>query len=577
MRPGRASMWAAVTGVVAAASVLAVAEIAAVLVGAEASPLFAVGSLVIDLAPAWVKELVIALFGTGDKVALLVILGLLVLALAAAAGLLERWRRPFGSVLLVLVSGVAILAVTTRAGATGLSAVPTVLGMIAGVLVLHLLQTRLRTWETDASRAATWSTTPTPATATPTPAAADSTRAPTSAADTAPTPVPGAAATTTATAGSAGETRAEAAGAAADSPQVALDRRRFLGAAGISAAVAVFAGLIARSMNATANAVSAVRDAVKLPAATTPAAAVPAGAELGIEGLTPYVTSNDSFYRIDTALQVPQVDSAEWRLRITGMVEQEIEIGFDELLALPLEEHLVTLACVSNEVGGDLIGNALWLGYPIRELLARAKPLPEADMVLSTSTDGFTAGTPLEALQDADRVAILAVGMNGEPLPVEHGFPVRMVVAGLFGYVSATKWVVELQVTRFDQAEGYWTPRGWSALGPIKTESRIDVPTAGSTVAAGTVPIAGVAWAQHTGIEKVEVRIDDGRWETATLADTAGIDTWVQWTLPWQATTGRHTLTVRATDRTGATQTEARAGVVPDGATGWDAHSVTVS
>jgi DMSO/TMAO reductase YedYZ molybdopterin-dependent catalytic subunit len=358
---------------------------------------------------------------------------------------------------------------------------------------------------------------------------------------------------------------------------VALDRRRFLGAAGIAGAAAVFGGLIARSMNATANAVSAVREAVRLPAAAAPAAAAPTGADLGIEGLTPYITGNDGFYRIDTALQVPQLDSAAWRLKVTGLVEQEVEIGFDELLALPLEEHLVTLACVSNEVGGDLIGNALWLGYPIRELLARAKPLPEADMVLSVSSDGFTAGTPLGALRDDGRVALLAVGMNGEPLPVEHGFPVRMVVAGLYGYVSATKWVVELRVTRFDEAEGYWTPRGWSELGPIKTQSRIDVPAMGRSVPAGTVAVAGVAWAQHTGIEKVEVRVDDGAWQAAELAETAGVDTWVQWTLAWQATPGEHTLTVRATDRSGSTQTEKRAPVVPDGATGWDTHTVTVN
>jgi hypothetical protein len=198
-------------------------------------------------------------------------------------------------------------------------------------------------------------------------------------------------------------------------------------------------------------------------------------------------------------------------------------------------------------------------------------------MVLSTSTDGFTAGTPLEALQDPDRVGILAVGMNGEPLPVEHGFPVRMVVAGLYGYVSGTKWVIDLKVTTFAQAEGYWTPRGWSALGPIKTESRIDVPRAGASVSAGTVAVAGVAWAQHTGIAKVEVRIDDGDWVEARLADNAGIDTWVQWVYEWDAPAGGHTITVRATDDSGYTQTSDEAPPAPDGATGWDAVSVSVS
>ena len=524
----RATLWAAVTGIVSAAAVLAVAEVVAVFVGAESSPLFAVGSLVIDLAPPGVKDLTIQLFGTADKVVLLVILGLLVLALAAAAGILERRRPPFGTAVLVLVSGIAILAVTTREGASGFWAIPTVLGMVAGVLVLRMLQQRLAAWETDAAAA---------------PRAA-----------------------------------AEGLGSSMQT-QLALDRRRFLVATGIAAVASVFAGVIARSMNATANAVSAVRDAVKLPAAAAPAPAIPADAELaggpGLDGLTPYVTPNDGFYRIDTALQVPQVDSATWSLKIDGMVEQEIEIGFDELLALPLEEHVVTLACVSNEVGGDLIGNAVWLGYPIRELLARAKPLAGADMVLSTSVDGFTAGTPLEALTDEERVSILAVGMNGEPLPVEHGFPVRMVVAGLYGYVSATKWVKTLTVTKFSDAQGYWTPRGWSALGPIKTEARIDVPRGGAP--AGTVPIAGVAWAQHTGISKVEVRVDDGDWQEARLAATTGVDTWVQWVLDWQATPGRHTITARATDAAGITQTTTEAPPAPDGASGYPTRTVTIT
>ncbi|MDO9398943.1 MAG: molybdopterin-dependent oxidoreductase [Herbiconiux sp.] len=511
------TLWAALAGVVSAAAVLAVAELVALVTGAESSPLFAVGSLVIDLAPPGVKDLVISLFGTGDKVALLVLLGIVVLALAAVAGILERRRPPLGLVLLVAVSGVAILAVTTRTGATGLSAVPTVLGMVAGAVILRTLSQRLAAWQRSADD---------------------------------PKPVP---------------------------QQVALDRRRFLVFTGATGVLSVFAGLIARSMNATANAVSAAREAITLPAATTPAPAVAPGTDLALDGLTPYVTPNDGFYRIDTALQVPQVDASTWSLKITGMVEQEIEIGWDELVALPLEEHLVTLACVSNEVGGDLIGNALWLGYPIRELLARAKPLPGADMVLSASIDGFTAGTPLEALQDADRVGILAVGMNGEPLPVEHGFPVRMVVAGLYGYVSATKWVTALEVTTFAESQGYWTPRGWSELGPIKTESRIDVPRSGTAVSAGTVAVAGVAWAQHVGVERVEVQVDDGEWAEATLAEAANVDTWVQWVYEWPATAGDHTLTVRATDRNGVTQTADRAMPAPDGATGWDSRRISVS
>src|SRR5690606_38451006 len=212
---------------------------------------------------------------------------------------------------------------------------------------------------------------------------------------------------------------------------------------------------------------------IALPAPAVAAEAVAAGAELVVAGLSPYITPNADFYRIDTALQVPSVDPDTWTLKITGMVENEVELDFADLLAKPLVEHMATLACVSNDVGGDLIGNALWLGYPVRDLLARARPQADADMVLSSSVDGWTAGTPLEILTDPERESLLAVGMNGEPLPEQHGFPARLVVPGLYGYVSATKWVTELKVTRFADDEGYWTPRGWSALGPVKLQSRI--------------------------------------------------------------------------------------------------------
>ena len=285
------------------------------------------------------------------------------------------------------------------------------------------------------------------------------------------------------------------------------------------------------ALQAGTRAVTAIRDSITLPRAAT-SATVPASAELGIDGLAPVITPNGEFYRIDTALAVPAVDPATWSLRIHGLVENEVTLTWDELLALPLDESVTTLACVSNEVGGDLIGNAVWLGYPIRELLARARPTADADMVLSRSVDGFTASTPLEVLQD-DRNAILAVGMNGAPLPAEHGFPVRMVVPGLYGYVSATKWVVDLEVTRFDAASAYWTDRGWSALGPIKLQSRIDVTRQGQPVAAGTVVIAGVAWHQHVGIAGVEVQLDDGDWREATLATAISDDTWVQWHYEW--------------------------------------------
>ncbi len=353
-------------------------------------------------------------------------------------------------------------------------------------------------------------------------------------------------------------------------------RRSFVTLATATAVGAGVAGIGARLVTAGGQVVTSAREAITLPTPVTPAAVLPAGAETGIDGLAPFVTPNAEFYRIDTALRVPQLDPAQWSLRIHGMVENEVTITWDELLAEDLVESWATLACVSNEVGGTLIGNARWLGLPTAALLARAGVEPGADMVLSSSSDGFTAGTPIEALADPDRGSLLAVGMNGEPLPVEHGFPARLVVPGLYGYVSATKWVVDLEVTRFADAQAYWTRNGWSERGPIKTGSRIDVPL--RPVPAGTVAIAGVAWAQTRGISAVEVQIDDGGWAPATLAAVPNADTWVQWVYPWEgATAGDHRVTVRATDGDGETQTSEQVGVVPDGATGWDSLTVQVT
>ncbi len=350
-------------------------------------------------------------------------------------------------------------------------------------------------------------------------------------------------------------------------------RRTFLTwtlAAGAVGAVAAVAGQLLAN---AAGAVRSARERLELPRAAKSAAPPPSGSDLGVPDLTPYVTSNSDFYRIDTALQVPVIDPANWILRITGKVANPIQIDYATLAAKPLVEHMVTLTCVSNEVGGRLAGNALWLGYPIRDLLAEARPDPDADMVLSRSDDGWTAGTPLDVLTDPDRQALLAIGMNGEPLPIEHGFPVRMVVPGLYGFVSATKWVRELKVTTFAEDVAYWTPLGWSARGPIKIASRIEVPSRGS-VDAGSVVVAGMAWAQHTGISAVEVQVDAGPWQRAQLADTVGPDTWRQWRFDWAATSGTHTLTVRATDADGQLQTAEVAPAAPDGATGY--HQIQI-
>lgn len=522
MHSRRPEVWAAVSGLVAAGVALAVTELVALVVAPAAGPVLAVGALVIDLAPSWLKDVTIALFGTNDKTVLLVMVGLLVGVLAAAAGALERRRPPYGAIGLGIVGAVALIAVLSRAEANPLWAVPTVGGILLGVVVLRLAIARLNRWVAVGPAAE-------------------------------PSP---------------------AGGAATARPTGSLDRRRFLGLIGATAASAAIVGIAARTVNAATAAATTVRAALRLPPTARRAAAIPADAALDVPGITPLVTPNADFYRIDTALQVPRIDPAQWRLRVTGLVEQEVEIGWDELVALPLQEAYVTLMCVSNEVGGDLTGNALWLGHPIREILARARPLPEADMVLSRSQDGWTASSPLEVLQDPERDALLAIGMNGEPLPLEHGFPARLVVPGLYGYVSATKWVVELEVTRFDRDLAYWSTRGWSQRGPVKTHSRIDVPKAKTRVGAGTVAVAGIAWAQHTGIERVEVRVDGGDWVEARLAEAISADTWRQWVYEWRADAGTHLVEVRATDTTGFTQRSRSVPVAPDGAEGY--HGVIV-
>ncbi len=298
---------------------------------------------------------------------------------------------------------------------------------------------------------------------------------------------------------------------------------------------------------------------------------VPAGAASGVPGAGPWRTPNQDFYIIHTTLAPPAISPPDWELRIHGMVDKELRFSYQDLIDRQLTEAWVTLCCVSNEVGGDLIGNAWWSGVLIRELLAEAGVKPGANAVKQTSQDGWTCGTPLAALTD-DRNAMLAVAMNGQPLPVAHGFPVRMVVPGLYGYVSATKWLVDLQVTTFDSFSAFWTDRGWSEKGPVKTQSRIDVPASGATVKAGSVRLGGSAWAQHTGIEKVEYQLDGASWVQADLGRVPSADTWVQWSATVDVAPGEHQLVVRATDRSGYTQTSVRTDVVPDGASGW--HSI---
>jgi DMSO/TMAO reductase YedYZ molybdopterin-dependent catalytic subunit len=353
-----------------------------------------------------------------------------------------------------------------------------------------------------------------------------------------------------------------------------LERRRFLIVGAGAAALGVAAGGLGNALLGRFS-VASSRAAVRLPGPAVPAPAVPAGTDLRIPGLTPFMTSNASFYRVDTDLVVPQVSPETWTLTIDGMVDRPVELTFAELLKMPLTEADITLVCVSNQVGGTYNGNATWLGVPLAGLLRRAGVRAGADQVLSAATDGMTISTPVAAIMDG-RNALLAVGMNGQPLPVAHGFPARMIVPGLYGYVSATKWVTKLTLTTFARQKAYWTQRGYSAQAPIKTESRIDVPKPLSQVNAGRITVAGVAWAPAKGIAKVEVSADNGPWQKATLAASGGIDTWRQWMWGWDARPGLHNLRVRATDNSGASQTPQRAYPVPNGASGWDSVVVTV-
>ncbi|UUU44484.1 molybdopterin-dependent oxidoreductase [Streptomyces sp. NBC_00162] len=502
---------------VAAAAGLAVGELAAAAVRPESSPVTSVGAVVIDATPAALKEWAIRQFGTADK--LVLTLGILAVlgALAVGAGVLALRHLPAG---MAVAGGFGLLGAAAALGrpeAGWRDALPSLAAGLAAAGVLWLLVTAVRR---------------------PRPAGAP----------------PGAA--------------------------WAMDRRGFGRLVAATVAVSAGAALAGRRLGAYGSAgATASRARFRLPRATVPAPPVPAGAGLQVPGLSPFLTPNQDFYRVDTALVVPRVDADTWRLRIHGEgVTKPLTLDLRELLARPLVEHDITLCCVSNEVGGPYAGNARWLGVRLADLLREAGVRPPsaggpADQLVARSVDGMTIGTPVETVMDG-RDALLAVGMNGEPLPFAHGFPVRMVVPGLYGYVSACKWLRELRLTTFAAYDAYWVRRSWAAQGPVKTQSRIDTPRSFAALVPGRVAVAGVAWAQHRGIERVQVRVDGGPWQEARLGDADGVDTWRQWVWPWEATAGSHTLEVRATDGTGAVQTGERVGTLPDGATGW--HAVTV-
>lgn len=354
-------------------------------------------------------------------------------------------------------------------------------------------------------------------------------------------------------------------------------RRAVLRGVGALAGLAVISVTAGRMLLERSKRVFSGRDDVVLPAAGMPLPAPGPGAELQVEGISPLLVPNSEFYRIDTALFVPRVDVGDWALRITGAVEREVRLTYEEILDMPLVERDVTLSCVSNRVGGNLVGNARWLGVPLPDILDLARPRPEGEQVVARSVDGFTAGFPIGAAYDG-RDALLAVGMNGEPLPYEHGFPARLVVAGLYGYVSATKWLEEIELTGWDDFDAYWIPRGWAKEGPVRTQSRIDTPTDFARIDAGPLVVAGVAWAPSRGISRVEVRLgDDAGWVEAELSEPLSESAWVQWKVDWDPTPGQHRITVRATDGDGVAQDETMRPPAPSGATGWHSIRVEVS
>ncbi len=513
-------------GLLAGFAALTVAELVAGLVRPAARPVTVVGGAVIDRTPAAVKDFAIRTFGENDKLVLqlgiLVLLGLFALFLGVLA---VRYRRVGAAGVLVfgIVGAAAALSRPDSEGAG--DALPALAGAAAGAAVLYVL------------------------------------------------------AGIAAPAGSPSGDEGTVGG---------WSRRRFLTAAGVTAAAAAGAGVLGRTLSGQrGQGAVASRSSLTLPAPASPAPAVPSGTELKLPEISGFTTPNRDFYRVDTALVVPKVDASTWRLRVHGKgVTRPRTYTLEQLLARPLIERDITLTCVSNEVGGPYVGNARWLGVPLAGLLAECGVKPpskggKADQLVARSVDGMTLGSPVEDVMDG-RDAILAIGMNGEPLPFDHGFPVRMLVPGLYGYVSACKWIEDIELTTFDAYDPYWVKRKWARRAPIKTQSRIDTPkpfarpTTGTGPATGTVMVAGVAWAQRRGITRVEVRIDDGPWQDADLAAEDTVDTWRQWSYRWQATPGGHTIAVRATDGTGQAQTEQRTRTIPDGASGWHSVFVTV-
>jgi DMSO/TMAO reductase YedYZ molybdopterin-dependent catalytic subunit len=552
----RGTATGAISGIITAAAAMGIAQLVAGLTTPQASPVVAVGQCVIGGTPLPVKDWATATFGTNDKTVLVGGVLVLLFAFAAVIGVVALRRLAWGMAGLALFSAIGLAAVLTRPDATASWIWPTLIGGAAGAVALaRLVKTAV------------------------------------AAVPAAPEPLPPVGPGTPGTGTSPIESAWIPGGvsgqpAARPAPRDDLperegaprpeSRRAFLTTAGAALAVAAVGEYAGRELSTRTN-VSAARAAVQLPRPAVAAPPLPAGINPQVAGISQFITPNGQFYRVDTAIVVPEVAPAGWTLRIHGMVQREVTVTFADLLRRPLIEDYITLCCVSNPVGGPYIGNAKWLGASLASLLREARPLAGADQLLCTSVDGFTSGTPLTVVMDG-RDALVAVAMNGAALPVEHGFPARLVVPGLYGYVSACKWVTDIEVTTFSQAAAYWVQNGWSQQAPIKTESRIDVPNGNSPLKPGSpAAVAGVAWAQHKGIAAVEVQVDNGPWYEATLAPVPDLDTWRQWTWQWASPTpGNHVIQARATDKTGYTQTSVVADVAPNGASGYPSVQVSV-
>ncbi|MBT2450238.1 molybdopterin-dependent oxidoreductase [Streptomyces sp. ISL-43] len=533
---------AAASGLLAGYAALAAAELTASLVRPQAGPVTVIGGAAIDRTPPALKDFAVRTFGENDKPVLQLGILATVGLLAALLGMLSLRHRRTGAAGVLALGALGAAAALSRPNAAGAGDVlPSSAGAVTSALVLYLLVGRAGG-----------------------PAAARPSR-------------PSRPSGGDGTANGSGS----GSGTVSDAEPAVWNRRGFLVAAGATALASTGAGALGRALTGRrGEGATASRTAVRLPAPASAATRIPAGAGLPIPGVSAFTTPNKDFYRVDTALVVPKVDAGTWRLRIHGKgVSRPRSYSFADLLQRPLIERDITLTCVSNEVGGPYAGSARWLGVRLSDLLREAGVTApsrggRADQLVARSVDAMTLGTPVEEVMDG-RDAMLAVAMNGEPLPFEHGFPVRMVVPGLYGYVSACKWIRDIELTTFDAYDPYWVKRGWARRAPVKTQARIDTPKPFARTPAGTVAVAGVAWAQHRGIERVEVRVDDGPWQEADLAAQDTTDTWRQWSFPWQATPGGHHLTVRATDGSGEVQTERRTRTIPDGASG--RHSVFVT